>query len=89
MDLKLGPSHKMRMYKDKVLRNKGGPQKDAVTENWRRMQSEELQNLYSSPNILQGQEKLNGRSMRHQWGRGGVHTGFWWGNRREVTTWKT
>jgi hypothetical protein len=21
--------------------------------------------------------------MQHVWGRGGVHTGFWWGNLRE------
>jgi len=57
MSLKLGPSCKMRMYENRVLRNKGGPQKNAVTGNWRRLQSEELQNLYSSPNIIQGQEK--------------------------------
>jgi hypothetical protein len=55
MGLKLVPSHRLRMYVNRVLRNTSGPQKDAVTGYWRRLhKSEELHNLYSSPNIIQG-----------------------------------
>jgi len=35
-----------------VLRRIFGPRKDEVTEEWRRLHNEELNDLYSSPNIL-------------------------------------
>jgi len=54
MGLELGPSNKMRVDETRVMGNKGGPQKDAVLGKWRKLLSEELQNLYSSPNIIQG-----------------------------------
>jgi hypothetical protein len=36
-----------------VLRRIFGPRKDEVTVNWRRLHNEELNDLYSSPNIVQ------------------------------------
>jgi hypothetical protein len=35
-----------------VLRRIFGPKRDEITGNWRRLHNEELNNLYSSPNII-------------------------------------
>ena len=36
-----------------VLRRLFGPKKDAITKDWRKLHNEELNDLYSSPNIVQ------------------------------------
>ena len=72
-----------------VLRRIFGPRRDEVTGEWRRLLNEELNNLYSSPNIL-----LLIKSRRMRWAghvarmveeRGRI--GSWWGNRRERDHW--
>jgi hypothetical protein len=35
-----------------MLRRIFGPKRDEVTGDWRKLHKEELQNLYSSPNII-------------------------------------
>jgi hypothetical protein len=35
-----------------VLRRIFGPKRDGMTEDWRKLQKEELHNLYSSPYII-------------------------------------
>ena len=40
------------MFENKVLRKIFGPQRDEVTEEWRRLHNEELCDLYSSSNII-------------------------------------
>jgi hypothetical protein len=35
-----------------ALRRIFGPKRDEMTEGWRKLHSEELHNLYSSPNII-------------------------------------
>ena len=53
-----------------------------VTGEWRRLHNEELYPLYSSPNIIRVIKSVRLRWAGHValWRRGGVHTGFWWGN---------
>ena len=40
------------MFENRVLRRISGPKRDEVTEEWRKLHNEELNNLYSSPNIV-------------------------------------
>ena len=39
------------MFENMVLRRLFGPRRDEVTEEWRRLHNEELNDLYCSPNI--------------------------------------
>ena len=41
------------MFENKVLRRIFGPRRDEVTGDWRRLHNEELNDLYTSPNIVQ------------------------------------
>jgi hypothetical protein len=40
------------VFENRVLRRIFGPKRDEVTGEWRKLHSEELHNLYSSPNII-------------------------------------
>jgi len=40
------------VFEHRVLRRKFGPKREAVTEEWRKLHNEELNNLFSSPNIV-------------------------------------
>jgi len=43
---------KLRMFENMVLRRIFGPRRDEVTGEWRRLHNEELNDVYSSPNIV-------------------------------------
>ena len=49
------------MFENMVLRRIFGPRKDEVTGKWRRLHNEELNDLYSSPNIVR---VIKSRRMR-------------------------
>jgi hypothetical protein len=42
----------MRMFENRVLSWIFGPKRDEVKGDWRRLHNEELNDLYSSPNIV-------------------------------------
>jgi hypothetical protein len=47
--LTLWEEHRLRVFKNRVLRRIFGPKRDDVTGEWRKMHNEELRDLYSSP----------------------------------------
>ena len=74
----------LRVFDNRVFRRLFGPKRDKVTGEWRKLHNEELNDLYSSPNIIRAI-----KSRRMGWagrvacmGRGDVHTGFGWGHLR-------
>jgi hypothetical protein len=40
------------VFENRVLRRVFGPKRDRVTGGWRKLDNEELHNLYSSPSII-------------------------------------
>jgi hypothetical protein len=43
--------HRLRVFENRVLRGIFGPKRDEERGEWRRLHNEELNDLYSSPNI--------------------------------------
>jgi len=58
------------VFENRVLRKIFGPRRDEVTGEWRRLHNEELNDLYSSPNIL-----LVIKSRRMRWTGHVAHMG--------------
>ena len=78
------------MFKNRVLRRIFGPKKDDITREWLKLHNEELNDLYSSPNIIR---VIKSRSMRwvghvpHMGKR--CMQGLGGETRGKQTTWKT
>jgi hypothetical protein len=68
----------LSVFENRVLRRIFGPKRDEVTGEWRRLHNEELNALYSPPNIIRVIKSRRMRWAGHValWGRGEVHTGF-------------
>jgi hypothetical protein len=52
--LTLRGEYKLRMLKNKVLKEIFGPKREEVTRGWRKLHNEEPHDLYLSPNIKSG-----------------------------------
>jgi hypothetical protein len=48
----LREKQRLRVFKNRGLRRIFGPKRDEATGEWRRLRNEELNDLYSSPNII-------------------------------------
>jgi len=48
----LREEHRLRVFENRVLRRIFGPKRGEVTGEWRKLHNEELNVLYSSPNIV-------------------------------------
>ena len=55
---------KLRVFENRVLRRIFGTRRDEVTGEWRRLHNEELNDLYSSPNIVRVIKSIR---MRWAW----------------------
>ena len=52
---------RLRVFENRVLRRIFGPKRDEVTGEWRKLHNEQLNDLYSSPNIVR---VIKSRRMR-------------------------
>ena len=57
----LREERRLRVFENKVLKRILGPERDEVTRKWRKLNKEELNNLYSSSNIIR---VIKSRRMR-------------------------
>jgi len=89
--LRLREERKPRVFENTMLRRIFGPRGDEVTGEWRRLHNDELNDLYSSPNIVR---VIKCRRMR--WaghvacmGEERVCIGSWWETGGKETTGET
>jgi hypothetical protein len=57
--------HRLRVFENRVLRRVFGPRRDEVTGEWRKLNNEELNDLYSLPNIVRVVKSRRMRSAGH------------------------
>jgi len=81
----LREERRLRVFENMVLRRIFEYRRGDVTGEWRRLHNEELNDLYSSPNIVL---VIKSRIMRWaghvaRMGKDRGCIGSWWGNRRE------
>ena len=59
--LTLREEYRLKVFENRVFRRVFGPKRDGVTGEWRKLHNEELNKLYSSPNIVR---VMKSRKMR-------------------------
>jgi len=80
---------KLRVFENMVLRRIFVRRRGEVTGEWRRLHNEDLNDLYSSPNIMRVIKSRRMRWAGHMARMGEERgcIGCWWGNRREGDYW--
>ena len=73
-----------------MQRDISGCVREEVTGDWRKYLSQELHDLYCSPNIdiVVTKSRTDGPVMWHVRGRRKMHIGLWWGNSKERGHWE-
>jgi hypothetical protein len=74
----------LRVFENRVLRRIFGPRRDEATGEWRKLHNEELNDLYTPPNIVRVIKSKIMKWADHlaRIGIGEVYKGFWFGNLR-------
>ena len=85
--LTLREEHRLRVFENRVLRRIFGPKRDEVTGEWRKLNTEKLNDLYCSFNTFRVIKSRRIRWAGHVARMGEVCTGFWWGTLREGDHW--
>jgi hypothetical protein len=77
-------ARRLRVLENTVLRRIFGSKRNEIIGTWRKLHNEELNDLYSSSNIVQVIKSRRMKWAGHValWGRGEAYTRFWWGNLR-------
>jgi len=77
--LTLREESRLRVFENRVLRRIFGSKREEETGEWGKLHNEELNDLYSSPNIIRVIKSRRMRWARHvaRMGREEACTGFW------------
>jgi len=87
--LTLREERRQRVFGNRVLRRIFGPKRDDIIGEWRKLHTEELNDLYFSPSVFRVINKKNELVWACSMYRVEKRRiqGFWWGNLK-ATTWK-
>ena len=83
--LTLREERRLRVFENRVLRRIFGHRRDELIGEWGKLHEEDLNDLYTSPNIVRliKSRRMRWTGMLHVWGTGEADSEFWWENLRE------